>query len=379
MLRVERKQSRKLVLKILSWLFHTPRPMTMDEIREALFVRKGDRALYPEYLIRPEVLIECCESLVEFDISNDIVRFTHYTVQEFLKKNFDHLQISSVVDLAQTCLTYLNFEIFTQGDSGMGWSNWLWTHLFHSYAVVYWGHFTKGEGERDDEVRALLFDILNHGWKGRLATPTRRLLNSSLELVASEGLAMICRDLLEGVSVGAEKIDLAWSIRNSLFEAAKRGHKDVVEVLLDHGADPNPSAKRYGEETPLHLTAKYGHQDVSEVLIRRGASVSAGNYKGNTPLHRAATAGNKHVAQVLLRYYADPSAKGENGETPLHAATFQSDKDIVELLMRHHLRFYPPILIPILQGAEQGYGPLKLVHTKEQNELQIGTITNSGY
>jgi ankyrin repeat protein len=52
-----------------------------------------------------------------------------------------------------------------------------------------------------------------------------------------------------------------FSLQNSdqetaLHCAAQHGHVDAVQVLLQHGADPN--IKNCREETPLDLAALYG-------------------------------------------------------------------------------------------------------------------------
>ena len=42
---------------------------------------------------------------------SEIVRFTHYTVQEFLQDKYLH-KVLTPIDLAKVCLTYLTFDIF---------------------------------------------------------------------------------------------------------------------------------------------------------------------------------------------------------------------------------------------------------------------------
>ena len=59
-----------------------------------------------------------------------------------------------------------------------------------------------------------------------------------------------------------------------LHMAASGGHKDVVEILLAHGADVNakapPKARTGGDWTPTHRAASHGHDEVVQLLRRHG-------------------------------------------------------------------------------------------------------------
>ena len=82
-----------------------------------------------------------------------------------------------------------------------------------------------------------------------------------------------------------------------LLEAAHNGHKDVVELLLDSGADPN-QASRSGV-TPLHEAAFGGHKDVVQLLLDRGADPSKTATGGRTPLTLALNQNHTEIANIL--------------------------------------------------------------------------------
>ena len=54
-----------------------------------------------------------------------------------------------------------------------------------------------------------------------------------------------------------------------LHEAAREGHKDVVQMLLDEGADLNVEDK--GGYTPFYMAFEHDHKDVEQLLLEKGA------------------------------------------------------------------------------------------------------------
>lgn len=59
-------------------------------------------------------------------------------------------------------------------------------------------------------------------------------------------------------------------ISDAMYAAARNGHTEVVEYLLDHGAKVD--AKGFFGATALHWAAINGHRETVELLMARGAS-----------------------------------------------------------------------------------------------------------
>jgi ankyrin repeat protein len=128
-----------------------------------------------------------------------------------------------------------------------------------------------------------------------------------------------------------------------LMAALYRGHGDIVQALIDAGAEidvfaaaatgrpadlerqidaSTVNAHAYDGWTPLHLAAFFGHLDNVALLLASGADVGAvsSNSLTNTPLHAATAGRHSDVALALLRAGADPSAVDAGGYTPLQIA-----------------------------------------------------------
>ncbi|CAO3681533.1 unnamed protein product [Rhizopus stolonifer] len=70
-----------------------------------------------------------------------------------------------------------------------------------------------------------------------------------------------------------------------LHYAVDRGHLEMVEYLLDIGADIN--IKTEDEETPLHLACISEQLETANVLIKRGCEKESKDAEGKTPFEQA--------------------------------------------------------------------------------------------
>jgi len=111
-----------------------------------------------------------------------------------------------------------------------------------------------------------------------------------------------------------------------LLHAAQSLHVDMVELLLDAGANI-ACTDRFGE-TALHRVADLRPPEAdparvgrtASLLLDRGADVDARNRDDVTPLHQAVRARNLAAVEVLLVRGADVNARDKRGSTPLHRA-----------------------------------------------------------
>jgi len=85
-----------------------------------------------------------------------------------------------------------------------------------------------------------------------------------------------------------------------LHSAVNCGKREIVEMLLDNGADMD--VLDVMKEGPIHLAARTGNLEVCHILLERGAVSDGKNVHGNTPLLVAGHAGQKDICEFLIDY-----------------------------------------------------------------------------
>ncbi|TMU87681.1 ankyrin repeat domain-containing protein [Bacillus sp. BHET2] len=125
------------------------------------------------------------------------------------------------------------------------------------------------------------------------------------------------------------------------FKAIELGDIARVEQSLKNDTNLCNGENEHGL-TALGVAAHYGHLDIVELLLNFGADInSVSNSKvsyipSNTALH-AGIAGN--ASKELVKFLLDQGAKVDqpdsSGHTALHIAAFDGSADIVTLLLAY--------------------------------------------
>lgn len=121
-----------------------------------------------------------------------------------------------------------------------------------------------------------------------------------------------------------------------LQNCAEKGNVDLIKKCLEKGADPN--ARNSARGTALTLAAAAGHAQVVQLLIDNGAQVNQidpEDEKDATALHKAAEKGRREVVQVLLANGANVNVKDFWGNGPLNRAAKRNDTVLTQMLLRN--------------------------------------------
>jgi len=118
-------------------------------------------------------------------------------------------------------------------------------------------------------------------------------------------------------------------VNKMLFDAVD---DEDLEEALNAGADVN-SKDKYGQ-TPLMWASRRGHRDIVEILIKAGANVNVKDNHNMTALIEASINDRQLSVGLLIEAGADLNAKYSDGRTALMHASFRGKIDIVEILIR---------------------------------------------
>lgn len=112
--------------------------------------------------------------------------------------------------------------------------------------------------------------------------------------------------------------------------AANCGNKSVVEKTLKDGVNVNLSDKYLGNA--LHAAAHGGNTDMIQLLLDNGADVNS--ECGNSPLHVAVIRGHEEAVRLLLKQQdIDVNFKNSQNKTPLSVAVENGHTGVVRLLL----------------------------------------------
>jgi ankyrin repeat protein len=145
--------------------------------------------------------------------------------------------------------------------------------------------------------------------------------------------------------------------QTALMWASAGRHADIVQLLIDHGADPK--AASMGGFTPLLFAAQQGDVESARALLAAGVDVNSKIANGSNALIVTAASGHEALGKFLLANGALPNVRDRFGMMPLHMAAQAGQLALVkELLARGadpnaRLEKTPPI-----PGA--GDGPFRI-------------------
>ncbi|CAF1052332.1 unnamed protein product [Rotaria sordida] len=122
-------------------------------------------------------------------------------------------------------------------------------------------------------------------------------------------------------------------LKTSLHLAAAEGHYEIVQLLIDQGA--NVWSCDMNDSTPLHEAAEHNCYRCVEILLHYQAPINQFDGKHNTPLHRASQYGHWKIVRLLLNYNANVHLTNCDGYNSLEVAILNNHQLTVYEFLNH--------------------------------------------
>ena len=121
-------------------------------------------------------------------------------------------------------------------------------------------------------------------------------------------------------------------VDEELDRACQRNDCQAVRDCLRRGAEPSGHRGEYRGCFPLHRAAFNNNKDIVELLLQHGARGDVEDQSCELPLHKAAAKGGTDVLPVLLGVTPDKNKQNQEGDTALHKAVENYQTEAVRLL-----------------------------------------------
>ncbi|KAK5756659.1 hypothetical protein LTS12_013249 [Elasticomyces elasticus] len=367
-------------LKILRWLVYSAEPLTTRMVMEVTGIFLGSHPQFDaeERYVDARDIVRACSSLISIGVEGDagawedveegttgfsretsedvwaprFVRLAHFSVKEYLvsrhslRPGLDKYSLRN----AQKC-----HEILSR------------------YCLVYLLRFeTEGPVDEDDVITFPLADYAARYWASvhvrSLKTVSHKLQELMLRLLARDsgafvawtqldcyleqagtiwanwdpvlspvyaatrtGVKHIAQIALETLSVGSDAG--RDECTEALLLAAKEGFTDIVDMLLDRGADVNALQKhKNGRCMPnvLQTASQFGRWATFEMLLERGASLGERYLDYDNPLEAAMSSANWRIVELLLDRDAFVNSLGGCHGSTLGAAVVSGNSHIID-------------------------------------------------
>lgn len=110
------------------------------------------------------------------------------------------------------------------------------------------------------------------------------------------------------------------SLLHFAIDNCEKNYFEIIQFLVNNGADINSNQSYYLKELPLHrICARVSPKmDVIRLLLEKGSNVNAENISGKTPIFYCNFNYSVDLLNLLIKYGADIKHRDKYGNTLLH-------------------------------------------------------------
>ncbi|KDN62625.1 putative conserved hypothetical protein, partial [Colletotrichum sublineola] len=422
--RIIRRQKSPISIKAFQWIAIAKRPLTLDELREAMSIEILQPSLNPGQLVNGiHQLPTWCENLIRVDEESRTTEFAHKAVYEFIVRGLSGPEFTQFHftpkdadhNAGEVCVTYLNFSDFvttvaqrpkpvkidppTMAHSALQ-NSWKLPKSFSSAITM---------SRKNVQAKSDLVEILatynrsdNAGSINMLQDSYPFLKYASVHWISHHYSIQqsYLLDMDQQEPLALNSAIWPWSLANrhfaviqllgilgkinsadeadSLQISAAEGDKELVGALLDVHRSTNLSRFNEMATAALERASHYGQIEIVEWLISEGFNANAPStlisQRWNA-LHAASQGGHIEVVESLLSAGAYVNTTDCYEQTALFLASQGGHLKVVERLLiagadaNAGLK-YPGARSALVVASEGGY-----VEVVEQL-LSAGAIVN---
>lgn len=189
--------------------------------------------------------------------------------------------------------------------------------------------------------------------KGGAPAPNRKQIPVNLQTLGEQLINAVCHDTKSDTDLvnlllrNGAPVDYVNTENVSALSCAVYFNKiKLVEILLSKGANVNLKSNFYYGQTPLIIASKYGTYDLVNLLLNYGADPNLLGKDNVSPLHSASdkplttphykrrTEDSGLITELLIQKGANIEHKNNKHETPLHTAIINNDINSVLVLLK---------------------------------------------
>ena len=351
---LEQVDDKEKLVPILQWIILAVRPLTVEELTVAAGIKASDNLAATEVT---KDRLASCGLLVK--IEGDVVNLVHESAKEFFQSDqvnvegikMFHMNQYTHRTLLRTCLKLIERSYGSPGSIDEKSHH----NPLLAYASLYWPlhfqhaiHVMNAPSEFSRPFFQIKSPVRDEWWKfywkqekNGGVPPSFMLLHLAAYLGNLAWAKMLLNEHVRLISRKDNygRIPLSWAVN--------RGHRDIVELLLNHGTRVN-SKDRY-KVTALHIAVTGEYKDIVSLLLDQDARLEGKTVDGDTPLILAIQANSTEIIKLLLEH----GARVDGLPTPPGVASLKGPTEPLEERAKELLQLQEQLFVARYKQASR--------------------------